>query len=45
VAGALVLRYVVEKPSLKLRDKVLLKWQGGQSLKRGGGVLMQENRF
>ncbi|MDN5288260.1 MAG: Peptidoglycan/LPS O-acetylase OafA/YrhL [Mucilaginibacter sp.] len=27
IAGALVLRYAIEKPSLKLRDKVLLRWK------------------
>ena len=26
IAGALLLRYLVEKPSLKLRDRVLARW-------------------
>ncbi|WPU93268.1 acyltransferase [Mucilaginibacter sabulilitoris] len=27
IAGALILRYVIEKPSLKIRDKILNKWK------------------
>lgn len=38
VAGALVLRYAVEKPSLKLRDRVLLKWQRQREEQLNTGV-------
>ena len=30
VIGALLLRYLVEKPCLKIRDKVLLRWREGE---------------
>ena len=32
IAGALLLRYLVEKPFLRLRDKILLRWRQRRAL-------------
>jgi peptidoglycan/LPS O-acetylase OafA/YrhL len=30
--GALLLRYIIEKPFLRLRDKILLRWKNKKHL-------------